>query len=1627
MAIQPIAEDDLGRGIDAFHPEHKIPPGFIEDARNFDPTAEGTLRKRTGYQMFAGFVPFRVVTVSRSNGTHLDFDLDLPTGALADYRSSPLVIAGRLAHGAASTAGGYNETTIASRHFDGFTIVTSTSVRVASAGANFAARNFEGCVWGLDPARLAVSAALNIDHLDYFKNSSVQHPVCGFRGVFYAGKAIPDPDDCPSGPPNLALTIPSTTVVAPLFWGTGEVSGRTRGFITCDSANSNMVHGHSVSYNAGTGFVEYVVSTPGRVISGALGTVVTGSKDRLTIRGAPHSSLNGDFVIRNLTAPTADTLMFSVENPNVDFTTAATLPDTSGGVDFYAGVFTDSVPTSTRAFLGSILSGPAVPESVIWEVIAVPIGVSPFYISGASTEVSIPAASILDQTVTTSAVPLTSASIVNWVRGDCPFIGSLAASRRVRVQNVLPIADSVITVTGDGETASFSDGPYTYLSVGDRIVIIGSGDGDLDGSPKIVTDIVGPMVSFASTFVGTTGSVTLLGYMLGLSESVELSSDDNVGDTIDVVERWIPIEGVPRANTAVPNQTYTTYYTKDDTPDASPAFKFRSALVAESMYLTNYANIVYKYDGQYLSAAGLPRWQPLIGMAPMANRFSRVLNDDRARDVNEATPPNDGSFALTTPGDGADLDPDMQISYSVRVAEMVREQDFVVRSVSTAANETGGNAAVVRAAPPVLQTFTHATAGDVIIRALTRRYYYAMYRLDTNYRVQVSQPASIEDAVVRFGGIAPGTAKEAGKPGARIDALIAKPPLYRLFDYRHVEVQSNISLGRDGTPVFALGVILPINYTPTLQSALSTIQDAATVDSLGLRSRDNTAKTVLDQLFFTEQGKAPALKAVIDRPPRGKAMSTAASRLIVGNLRAPARVTLAGVIPDDRPITATNIQNRIKLRKGSTTYTFYTYLATMAANVLSNCVVDGTDADSGLYIHLSAPAPVVLLTGMWIQIAGPAESPRLGQYSMELLGWYQIVDPAPAGYTANTIKVRAPVRRPLAISLVTPGTDTFTTATDHQLNIGDPVILRNVNGGTGALPTDTVGVMSGQFYAIPITDTTFKLATSYVNAVTNSPTDVLTTGAAVTAHFVESVPGGVGLRIGFPDTSTITTVPVLVWDLDARTNPDYVAGDSRIRMLDNKEVSKRAVVSVMIKDLGRAINAVASGLSVSGTAPFVYCAELGNDAAVPNSVELEALDPADDFDVAIDYPTTGSATTSMPEWYINNTLAADDAFVAAPQTVFPSRIARSYQNFPEVFGSPFLIDSRLSDSAIDIGEDDGDEVTAIISRFGESFSNAALGQGAVIVFKRRAVYLVDVNTKQVAQIETNGQGCPFPRSVIRTKNGILFANTAGLWKINESNQCVYLGQILKRYWERGVNHDDSVVSDVICGHHDAQRNRAMVSVPIAGELVNDEVAVYDHTRESGDDRGAWTIYGNFAATGWCNAGADSLFGTTAGAVFALRRAFDNSDYQDDADPIGGYDIDGTSRGAYANLAEKGFGAGGIRKRVTYVQVGFREDDGASVTVGDPVELSAAVDHSMVFKALDTFKIVDPHAAVEDNLSGMRRGHVTTLQFSLPIPKAEYVQLRIFDDTAMRPVEITDVTYLVEALQPAGVPSAAGTR
>lgn len=96
VQLATVPERDFGGGIDQQSPPNQIKPGYVEEALDADPQPTGGIRKRAGYQGFAGNIPVRVKEISGIAATDIltlvfETSIDLST-----TRGTPLIIRGKL-------------------------------------------------------------------------------------------------------------------------------------------------------------------------------------------------------------------------------------------------------------------------------------------------------------------------------------------------------------------------------------------------------------------------------------------------------------------------------------------------------------------------------------------------------------------------------------------------------------------------------------------------------------------------------------------------------------------------------------------------------------------------------------------------------------------------------------------------------------------------------------------------------------------------------------------------------------------------------------------------------------------------------------------------------------------------------------------------------------------------------------------------------------------------------------------------------------------------------------------------------------------------------------------------------------------------------------------------------------------------------------------------------------------------------------------------------------------------------------------------------------------------------------------------------------------------------------------
>lgn len=374
----------------------------------------------------------------------------------------------------------------------------------------------------------------------------------------------------------------------------------------------------------------------------------------------------------------------------------------------------------------------------------------------------------------------------------------------------------------------------------------------------------------------------------------------------------------------------------------------------------------------------------------------------------------------------------------------------------------------------------------------------------------------------------------------------------------------------------------------------------------------------------------------------------------------------------------------------------------------------------------------------------------------------------------------------------------------------------------------------------------------------------------------------------------------------------------------------------------------------------------------------------------------GSISTA--DIFVGSVLRAASAEVSASTKLFPSRVIISYPNYPEIFDNPFG-SQQSTRYTIDVNSADGQEITGIIPFFGSAVFGSGQVEGVLVVFKTNSIYLLDVRTGQYAKIQSRGLGCTAPRSIASTRDGVIFANESGIYRLNQNQTITYVGKFVERIWEDEVNTDR--LSEM-SGHHYGTGRQYKLSVPVGSANDNSEVLVYDHEREGrGQELGAWTTYDNHPATGWANLGRDAFFCTTDGQVFSVRRANDSSDYRDDASAI--------SMTILGRAMD--FGAQGIRKIIgsviSHFQLRRSGMDGTSIAASEDLDGTFTDTGNFNFTKDSNVKVVSASS-------------------SLARRRMQYLQLKYTNSTKDEDVVLSGIDYEVAGLSDLGIPEQAET-
>jgi len=540
-----------------------------------------------------------------------------------------------------------------------FATISTNSIKITGAVIDiadaFADDRPQLTIWGLCHADIYGTRDARegwVNHIDSYRAPGENRVISGLGGNLYAARLRAEGFNStdylmPLLYPRLNARFASDTIIGPAFYNTGETPGRTRGFITGTDGGDNFFTITNVTYNAGTGFVDYTISVPGMVIAGTLSTIISvvpGLEDYFTSQQCGYAVHNGTFIIKAV-ASGADTLTISVLNSNID---ASDYDESDVGGD--GGIFTDQfVFTGTAPFLsGDILDSDLFSNTV--NITAVNTVTSTTVVDGITEALSLPGGLRVVGGRTSHVLPLRSfanaATVTNVVRGD--MLTYTDVNRQVRVLSVNQLGNIALTITANGTTATgvMGSGDTTTLFIGKKLLI--SSTTNYNGTIEVTGILDASSFTFA-TSLSVSESGIIVGNTIQLDESLTYSDTTDASNFFTVHSRWIPIE-IPTDNFDATPKTRVAHF---DTLDYSEQELIRSTMVNDNLYLTDDADEVLKFDGTNIYRSGLFRWQPNLFITTDTTVSGKIVVDNPIIDIssNSTTATDNGGYFFVDESD----------------------------------------------------------------------------------------------------------------------------------------------------------------------------------------------------------------------------------------------------------------------------------------------------------------------------------------------------------------------------------------------------------------------------------------------------------------------------------------------------------------------------------------------------------------------------------------------------------------------------------------------------------------------------------------------------------------------------------------------------------------------------------------------------------------------------------------------------------------------------------------------------------------------------------------------------------------------------------------------------------------
>lgn len=482
-------------------------------------------------------------------------------------------------------------------------IGTSILCVTAANSSTWTEENPDLHVWGLlseGDAPLSLSAgsrALWTHWLDTYSSQAQKFPVAAVSGSPVERQS----DSVINLRPRMSTRLSADKTVAPAF-GPALGSGTRRVEVTSFGGFLNTT---SITFTTGNQ-QEILISAPAHTIN----SLPIAGQDRLTIEQATYPENRGTFEIVSITAPDANSLLITIENPNVE--DDCWDEDETGAL---CGIFTDTVELleSDTFIEGDELVGQGL--ETLGHVVIKQMGTT-LLLDNVRIDTVLPGGLRVRAIRTLSVLPLEDQdgtdTTSELVPGDSVKLSLF--DRHFRILDVHNWADKSGTLTNDGSTTTITVADTTGIREGATVALFG------DVTKEVTITEVSSITEL--TYAGAdTGSVTLRGKSVVLDETLEL--DGRVSVSITRPLRWFPIPAVSYGT--LPKSLIFT----NEAEDLQPVLK--STMARDSLFCTNQSDAVQKFDSTNMMQAGLPRWETML--------FLRADTD----------PANGGRIAVVTP------------------------------------------------------------------------------------------------------------------------------------------------------------------------------------------------------------------------------------------------------------------------------------------------------------------------------------------------------------------------------------------------------------------------------------------------------------------------------------------------------------------------------------------------------------------------------------------------------------------------------------------------------------------------------------------------------------------------------------------------------------------------------------------------------------------------------------------------------------------------------------------------------------------------------------------------------------------------------------------------------------------